>query len=189
MESESGKLAQSFYSQFSDLFVGECEPIKASLLSIWKDKTAWTKFMLDQPSGFLVRVATRWASRTWNEACVPRNEWLKFDLMLLNTSGGKDWWLTVPVVTIEHENDNGIHDEIWKLACWKSRLKVLITYHDNDDQAASKRANAQQIIANIQRDGADQSEWLFLSAPRTWREQLAWQAHEWDGASWRLLDL
>lgn len=180
-------LAQSFHDQFIAQFVEECEPRKAAMLPSWQDKKAWTTFMLFPDSGFLPRLAAAWAKRTWNEGCILRNEWHKFDLMVLDSSGGKEWWHSTPLVTIEHENDNGIQDEVWKLSCWRSRLKVLVTYHDDDSQSASKRALAQQIIANIERDAESRPEWLLLSAPREWKGALDWQAHEWDGADWRLL--
>lgn len=185
-DSVERKLAKTFYSCFVESFAAECETDKATLLPLWREKSSWTRHMLDPDIGFLIRTARKWADRNWNERCTSRNEWLKFDLMLVDPTAGKEWWLTVPVVTIEHENDNGIHDEVWKLACWKSRLKVLVTYHNHEGQASEKRAAAKRIIANIQRTyDSDAAEWLLLSAPRDWIGQLGWLAHDWDGSDWR----
>ena len=95
----------------------------------------------------------------------------------------------MPILTVEHENDNNIQDEVWKLACWKSRLKVLITYHDDDNQADSKRRLAAEIIQNIQSSYENErTEWLILSAPRAWGDRLQWRAHEWREGGWRSLD-
>jgi hypothetical protein len=96
----------------------------------------------------------------------------------------------VPVLTIEHENDNQIQDEVWKLACWRSRLKVLITYHDHETQEHEKRVLAAGIISSVQAED-DKAEWLvvwlLLSALRTWRLALPWTAHEWSASGWRLV--
>lgn len=32
------------------------------------------------------------------------------------------------------------------------------------------------------------AEWLVLSALRTWHAKLDWQAHEWSGVDWAVID-
>lgn len=179
--------AYVFWRLFLEAFERQCESNRAAMIPIWESKTAWTGFMLKPNEGFLGRVAKAWAGRCLNEPCIERNEWHKFDLMLLTAPPGKEWWRCVPVVTIEHENDDAIHDEVWKLACWRSRLKVLVTYHNSDSSAAEKRARAREIITNIQGACDDGAEWLMLSAPREWGDRLAWTGHEWTGDDWKAL--
>jgi len=123
--SQADTHAGAFYALFLEAFANECEPNKAGLLPVWSDETSWTNFMLAPNEGFLARVAREWARRRLNQTCIERNEWHKFDLMLLVAEQGNEWWRCVPVVTIEHENGDGIHDEVWKLACWQSRLRCL----------------------------------------------------------------
>lgn len=185
-ETPTSTLARHFYQLFLDRFSTECESNRAAVLPIWKDKASWTALMLAKDTGFLSRTADAWAARHFNAPCSVKHEWHKFDLMLVSADPGSPWWRSVPILTIEHENDNGIQDEVWKLACWRSKLKVLITYHDHEAQEGEKRALASDIIASIQSDD-DDAEWLLLSAPRTWRDRLAWSAHEWTGSAWHAL--
>lgn len=176
-------LALLFCAFFFERFERECEDFRDSMIPKWEESKLWTKFMLDPEQGLLARVANDWSQRTFNRNCNTKSEWHKFDLMLVDCKAGSDWWMSVPLVTIEHENGDGIQDEVWKLACWTSRLKVLMTYHDTPRKAGDKRARAASIINNIHPDG-DAAEWLFLSAPRTWGRKLDWEAHEWGNSDW-----
>ena len=111
-------LARSFHDLFLDRFNRECESVRTELLPVWKDSAAWTKFMLGPEQGFLTRTATDWTRRNLNLRCDAKSDWANFDLMLVDSTAGDEWWLSVPIVTIEHENNDTIHDEVWKLACW-----------------------------------------------------------------------
>ena len=180
-------LAQVFFEIFQEDFGREIEARKSELLPIWKDSARWTELMLG-PTGFLSKVATAWASRTSNEQCASKNEWHKFDLMLVSTTGGQEWWQSVPLLTIEHENGDHIQDEVWKLACWRSRLKVLITYHNEHGHEERKRLLSAEIIRNVQSTYDDErTEWLLLSASRTWKDRMDWSGHEWQDGGWRRL--
>lgn len=184
MSNANGReLACSFYTEFVARFEAECEAVRASMIPLWEDSAAWTRHMLASDSGLLVRVATDWAQRGFNVKCDAKGEWSKFDLMLLDRTAGDEWWLSVPLATIEHENGDAIQDEVWKLACWTSRLKVLVTYDQTPEKAEEKRARAARIIRNIHPDG-DVAEWLMMSAPRKWGERLAWEGYQWGGDHW-----
>ena len=182
-ETTTSSRAAKFYQLFLDRFREECESNRADLLLKWKDKASWTTFMLEKDAGFLSRAAGAWAKCHSIAPFNVKHEWHKFDLMLVKQDADAPWWCSAPLLTIEHENDNGIQDEVWKLACWRSELKVLVTYHDHEAQEDEKRALAADIIVSIQSD----EEWLLLSAPRTWRDRLAWTAHEWSESAWRAL--
>ncbi len=181
--SDERRLARLFCSFFFERFEGECEAVRDSMIPQWEKSKNWTDFMLNSEGGLLVRVAKDWSRRMFNTICETKSEWHKFDLMLVDCTAGDEWWMSVPLVTMEHENGDGIHDEVWKLACWTSRLKVLMTYHNEPSKADEKRAKAACIIRNIHPSG-DTAEWLLLSALRTWGAKLDWQAHEWGGDDW-----
>ncbi|HVY84312.1 MAG TPA: hypothetical protein VG943_04205 [Caulobacterales bacterium] len=183
-------LASTFLCAFRTRFDELCAA-QAGAPPFWTNDTAWTKFMLRDDRSFLKVVSEDWAksARPSLQHAI-ECEWLKFDLMVISPgqAASEPWWRSIPILTIEHENGDGIHDEIWKLACWRSLLKVLITYHADDPTLQSKLEVAKQIIGAVEAEyGDDGSEWLFLSAPRSFSGPRAWVANTWSRGAWELL--
>lgn len=116
-----------------------------------------------------------------------RGEWRKFDLMVISPAIGpaNDWWRSAPRLTLEHENNDDTHVEVWNLACWQSPLKVLVTYHQDQRVLEHKLRVASEVLTTHAAEvGPSSSEFLFMSAPRTFGSSPQWSSFEWASSAW-----
>lgn len=91
------------------------------------------------------------------------------------------------MLALEHENNDDTHIESWNLACWRSSLKVLVTYHEDEATSVAKlKSTGEIIMAADAKLGPSGSEFLFMTAPRTFGSKLAWQGFIWSGVDWEL---
>lgn len=183
-------LSKSFVESFIATFERRCAQNEADFRSCWTNSTAWTALMLRNDDALFVDAAKSWAQTNLGDDASVHREWRKLDLMVVSPKLGEsgEWWKTTPVLILEHENNDDTYVEAWNLACWRSALKVLITYHQNESILASKLKHTGDILSAF--DGrfccAD-TEFLFLSAPRTFGPRLAWEGYDWREGSWHKL--
>jgi hypothetical protein len=180
-------LARSFRDHFVRRFDQSCGDSAANARECWLDTTRWTNFMLHSDNGVMSRAASDWAEENIGSGkYAVRREWRKFDLMVLSPAIGPagDWWRSTPRLTLEHENDDDTHVEVWNLACWQSPLKVLVTYHRANAVLERKLQVASDVLqSHASEVGPSNAEFLIMSAPRAFSE-MKWSSFEWSGSSW-----
>jgi len=85
-------------------------------------------------------------------------------------------WATryAALLAIEHENGCDVETEMWKLAHWRSPLKVLVFY-DFDMQ---DREKARRYL-------------IIVGRPRRWRDgdTVAWRMDRWDARTNQLVTI
>lgn len=182
-------LARSFRDHFIRQFDQTCRERETGARECWLNSTRWTDFMLHADSGVMCRAASDWAKENIGAGkYAVRREWRKFDLMVLSPSIGPegDWWRSTPRLTLEHENNDDTHVEVWNLACWQSPLKVVISYHQDQDVLERKLRVASDVLTSHAAEvGPSSAEFLFMSAPRTFGSGPRWSSFEWDSLAWR----
>lgn len=182
-------LAQSFRDHFIRRFNESCADQARDAQQCWLDITRWTNFMLHPDNGVTCRAASDWAEENIGPGkYAVKREWRKLDLMVVSPSIGPagDWWRSTPRLTLEHENNDDTHVEVWNLACWQSPLKVVITYHQDQDVLERKLRMASDVLTSHATEvGPSSAEFLFMSAPRTFGKGPPWSCFEWSATAWR----
>lgn len=186
---QSSGLARSLRDHFTRRFDQSCRDREPEARECWIDTTRWSNFMLHADGGVMCAAASDWAEDNIGSGkYAVKREWRKFDLMVVSPAIGPagDWWRSTPRLTLEHENDDDTHVEVWNLACWQSPLKVVISYHR--DQAVLERKlrmAADVLTSHAAEVGPSSAEFLFMSAPRTFGSGPRWSCFEWASAAWR----
>lgn len=182
-------LATSFRDHFQRRFHEACADPQREAGACWRDSKAWTRFMLHEADGVTFNAACDWAEENIGPSkYAVRREWRKFDLMVISPppGSGGEWWRSAPRLTLEHENNDDTHVEVWNLACWRSPLKVLVSYHQDHATLERKLGVARDVLVSIAAEvGPSSSEFLFMSAPRTFGSGPTWACFEWAGSDWR----
>lgn len=186
---QTSGLARSFRDHFIRRFDQSCEDREAEARECWPNSTRWTDFMLHADSGVMCGAARDWAEeKIGSGKYAVRREWRKFDLMVLSPAIGPagDWWRSTPRLTLEHENNDDTHVEVWNLACWQSPLKVVISYHQDQGVLERKLRMASDVLTSHAAEvGPSSAEFLFMSAPRTFGSGPRWECFEWAASDWR----
>jgi hypothetical protein len=178
---------------YRDHFIRQCDQScrdrGTDARECWLDTTRWTNFMLQSDNGVMCRAASDWAEENIGHGkYAVRREWRKFDLMVLTPAIGPagDWWRSTPRLTLEHENNDDTHVEVWNLACWQSPLKVLVTYHQDEGVLQRKLRTASDVLTSHAAEvDPSSAEFLFMSAPRTFGSGPRWECFEWESFAWR----
>lgn len=180
--------AKEFYDAFLaewNCFV-ENEP-SITGLTPYEDRTSWTKRIQD-PGGFLNRVMNRLSNT--ERPLYYRTEWYFVDALYV---GGVDLYqnnYSYPSsvnALIEHEFDEDLETEMWKLIHWRSPLKIIINYDWSDAEKTTdarknylsnkitKLREMLSIVNHFQPEDTN-TEYLLLIArrseinsPITWR--------------------
>jgi hypothetical protein len=173
---------ESFLKAFSDIW--QREQNKADSLSNhnpWEKnpRKQWTEYILSKESGLLSQMTSSFHKIDPN--MVYTREWYTVDGLFI---GGSEliregsWGYPSSIYTIvEHELDENIEEEIWKLAHWRCPLKVLILYDwaENDKSTTArttfldKKLNkAFSMIAEISSHWAENinTRYLFIIGTR-----------------------
>jgi len=127
--------AQEFFQKFKELFDRTYEKSRDEVLEKYKDRKAWTKFMLEGDEAFIPKVIDQLGYiRHIELEC--RREFFSFDLCVWDKGNFEDNKprYRQPLylhTTIEHEEGPNPEEEFWKLLHWYSPLKILISYPSN----------------------------------------------------------
>lgn len=143
----------------------------------YPDLAIWENFVIG-PSGLLVSIMAQLTSKV--PLLTYKREFHRFDVAYVagqNLFGQGLWNPSEVHVLIEHEMNNDVEKEMWKLIHWRAPLKVLITYDWADTQKtnafrsnwgvnqATKFRTFLQTI-NSHHSESPQTEYLFLIAQR-----------------------
>jgi hypothetical protein len=153
----------------------------------WDSKSAWTEKMLGQ-GGFFNRIMTRLIRD--NRYIEYRTEWYSVDALYV---GGKSTYgneLAYPSevhALIEHEFEEDLETEMWKLIHWRAPLKVIVGYDwaDNEKTTKNRQNFAEHKIAKVRAMKSEvdaflsesaETEYLFIIARRTQHDSdITWQ--------------
>lgn len=133
---------------FLEAFVEAETAHRDALQAVYKTRPARTRLMLDR-GGVLNDVCRRLESRLglgleykkeWYtiDALFVSGEELRYEAGSTDRHGHRLWYPSRLDVLIEHENDEMIEEEMWKLLFWHADLKVLIAYDYCDDEHAER---------------------------------------------------
>ena len=153
---------RAFRSQWEEERDSREEDIKA-LSSNWNNNKAWTKFMLKGNKAFLYKVLQNLEKK---DIDFSREKGNKFDGIYHRRESFYRGYYYPPCmdVLIEHENDEYIEEEMWKLLMWRSPLKVLVCYDwAEDEKTTCKRT---QWLKNKLDELAD----MARQVNETWKE-------------------
>jgi hypothetical protein len=179
--------ANEFYAAFQAEWTALCASEPITGLTPFESRGAWTQ-RIQKKDGFLYRVMKRLV----NEArpLEYRTEWYFVDALYV---GGENMYgdnLSYPSevhALVEHEFDEDLETEMWKLIHWRSPLKVIITYDWADDEKTTdqrknyltnKASKLRSMLASVNRfhPESTDTEYLLLMASRvrhdgpiTWR--------------------
>ncbi len=167
--------ADEFIGAFSAQWNVEVEDAD-SICSIYPAKRLWTEFMQDS---FLNRVSD------WLNLQMAR-EWYTLDCVYYEEGAdvyGDGGYPACLQVLIEHENEEDVEKEMYKLLMFRSPLKVLIFYDYDEDRKTTDRRRIwlhekleTLLDMGQQVDGhwpeADNTEYLFLVGNREDENQL-----------------
>ena len=162
----------------------------------FQKSTPWTRYMLGsdiEPLGFLQALGDSLKRR------VSKN-WYSLDCVFYRDKPNLIGSGTYPAgldVIIEHENEEKVEEEMWKLLMWRAPLKVLMFYDYTEEDKARNPYHAQWLTEKLEelRSMAEQmherwpehrnNEYLLLvgCAPRR-GEVPRWRAFTFDAFQW-----
>lgn len=153
----------------------------------WDGRAAWTERMLGH-TGFFNRVMNGLNREGRNLEY--HTEWYSIDALYVGGKGLYGKGLSYPSeihVLIEHEFDEDVETELWKLAHWRSPLKVIVIYDWADsekttekrkkflDNKVAKLREMRGEIDAFHQDSAD-SEYILIVAHRVQADSdITWQ--------------
>ena len=172
--------AERFCKTFSKLWDIEKINNPKKILSLYNRDLTWTEYMLTKEGSFLKKISKQLSlkmDREWYgilDCVYYEDEPNLYD-------GG-----TYPAclhVYIEHENQDAVEEEMWKMLMFRSPLKVLIFYdYWEDDKGTEKKNNWLQDkftrlldmgeMVDVRWPEADNTEYLFLVGNKEDRGQL-----------------
>jgi hypothetical protein len=149
----------------------------------------WTEYILSKENGLLSKMVPVFSPLDQNIAYT--REWYTVDGLFI---GGSElfregsWGYPSSVYAIvEHELDENIEEETWKLAHWRCPLKVLFFYDwaDNDKNTDTKSnflpnklSKMYSMIAEISKHWAENqdTQYLFIIGTRVdWYSPIVWK--------------
>lgn len=149
----------AFRQAFIEQWQGEYSSASDDLLLKYSSSPAWTEFMLGPKSheryteSFMYRVMER-LNKTGHDLGLSR-EWYTIDAVFYSdeTLIPKGEYPPCLDVIIEHENAEDVETEMWKLAAFRSPLKVLIFYDyiDSDRNTTKKSTWLSEKIDDLAR--------------------------------------
>ena len=136
-----------FLEAFSEQWREDVLRQKDKIYSNFPKNSEWTKFM--QPKeGFLNRLMNRLPGSLHY-----RTEYYTIDSLYISGNDLlKKKELSYPsevCVLIEHENQDKVEEEMWKLAYWRAPLKVIIFYDYNDKAKENNLRKQAWLIEKI----------------------------------------
>ena len=135
--------ARQFCKVFHELWDKEEKNKREDILSRYPYKKPWTKFMLGSRDSFLERVSKIFVSN--GQSFKMAREWMKMDCVYYKEEPNLIKYDKYPAcldVYIEHENEENVEREMWKLLLCRSPLKVLIFYdHPEYDKNTKIKKN------------------------------------------------
>jgi hypothetical protein len=144
---ESVKFIGAFMSAWKDaLMEYENDSQNIAIMKRYSSAAQWTEVMLAAPNqnhstkstdnkreGVLGRAIAK-----YDGSLERKYEWNKYDLLGvrrvsqlpngLREKAQKESWLKFVEVAIEHENNDDVENEVWKLCQFRAKLKVLVFY-------------------------------------------------------------
>lgn len=169
--------ANEFITAFQSEWNSHCTVKAISGIAPFDNRAAWTRMMQDR-DGFLHRVMQRLVNQ--NRRLEYKTEWYSVDALYV---GGDDIYLknlSYPSevhALIEHEFNEDLETEMWKLIHWRAPLKVIISYDwavkdKTTDQRrnylSDKVAKLRSMLdsVNIFHSESSETEYVFLIASR-----------------------
>ena len=133
----------------------------------------WTEFILNKEDGLLSKMTSHLLALDPNMAYT--REWYTVDGLFIGGSEllreGSWGYPSAVYALIEHELDENIEEEVWKLAHWRCPLKVLFFYDwaENDKRTDAKASfstkklkKAFSMINEISKHWAEDSDTQYL---------------------------
>ena len=124
--------AQDFLNAFSQQWCADRKRRRQAIQHAYQDDERWTDYMLgehrpDFPNTFLDRLAKKLSQKALRER--QNLDVVYYTKTARNAPQDKDMIRPACLnVIIEHENDEDVEKEMWKLLMWRAPLKVLIFY-------------------------------------------------------------
>lgn len=146
--------ATSFFKAFQDEWENwqlDMVSGKAKAISPFEGRTDWTAAMLKE-GGFFNRVMGRLDPQ--GLSLKYRTEWYTVDALFV---GGEDlfrenhMYPSSVEVLIEHEFDENLEEEMWKLLHWRAPLKVIVAYDWSEEEKITSSRKAEWIPERIDR--------------------------------------
>ncbi|MBE2294478.1 MAG: hypothetical protein IAF00_05980 [Phycisphaerales bacterium] len=177
-----------FFSAFQVEWRRFCSQEHITGLTPWRDgRKSWTQKMLGNPNGFFHRVMYRLIRddrhlEYWTER-------YSVDALYM---GGKSLHNNNPSyplevhALIEHEFDEDLETEMWKLLHWRAPLKVIVSYDWAEDEKTNKAKQNflrdkiaclrdMQSRVNAFHPECSDTEYLFIMSYREMRDgKLSW---------------
>lgn len=169
--------ADEFFEAFQQEWNALCAQEAITGLTPWEGKAAWTARVLNK-GGLLNRVMERLIRP--DRELEYRTEWYSVDALYV---GGEDIYgdgRSYPSevhALIEHEFNEDLETEMWKLLHWRAPLKVIIGYDWADDEKTTdarkqyrqnkiSKLRSMQSAVNMFHPEAERTEYLFMMATR-----------------------
>ena len=195
--------AADFFEAFEKCWEEEAlgadkKTLKSEVSECYPQSTEWTRFMLgdkgsekpgEMEDAFLHKVKVKLAASR-NSLEMARG-WHKLDAMFYrgDTLFNSDGYPPILDVLIEHENDDDVEVEMWKLLMFRSPLKVIIFYDWGDN--AKKEGNSEKRkkwlpdklreltrmairVEQLWPENKD-TEYLFIVGNRGEKKQICWR--------------
>jgi hypothetical protein len=159
--SESAKFIGAFIAAWNDVLMErENVPKDTEIMKYYSSSTHWTAVMLERAckkhspkSDGIARegVLGRAVDKYYGHGVLEKKyEWNKYDLLGvrqisllpdgLSDNAKQEFWLKFVEIAIEHENNDDVETEVWKLCQLRAKLKVLVFY-DFAQNSADEESN------------------------------------------------
>lgn len=142
-------LSEKFIAAFRSAESGHREAIK----ECYTVRPLRTKTMLGE--GGVLQDTCRHLAKTLELALEYKREWYTIDALFVSgkeliypdgsvaSDGHRLWYPSRLDVLVEHENDEKLEEEMWKLLFWHAKLKVIIGYDFCDNEYDEKLGRGQ----------------------------------------------
>ena len=192
--------AADFFEAFTKCWEEEAleagtKKLKSEVSKRYSQAGEWTRFMLGdkEPEGvedsILHKVKDKLAASR-NSLKMAR-EWYTLDAVFYrgDTLFSSDGYPPILDVLIEHENDDDVEEEMWKLLMFRSPLKVIIFYDWGDNAKEKGRSEKRNKwlpdklrelthmairVEQLWPENKD-TEYLFIVGNRNREEQIRWR--------------